>query len=140
MIRLFVFGTLKRGFPLHARGLAQARFLCSAETVEPRPLLIAGKWFAPMMIDEPGAGERVRGELFGIERAQLLALDVLESIGKPGNLRKRIRIATADGRRCSAFAYMKERVLALPVHAGPLGYYDDPRFVPPERRTKVAKQ
>jgi gamma-glutamylaminecyclotransferase len=79
-----------------------------AETVEGRPLLIAGEWFAPMMIDEPGVGERVRGELFAIERTRLAALDALESIGKPGNLRKRIRVAMADGRRCSALDYMKE--------------------------------
>jgi gamma-glutamylaminecyclotransferase len=130
MIRLFVFGTLKRGFPLHERGLSGARFLCPAETVEARPLLIAGEWFAPMLIDEPGVGESVHGELFAIERTRL----ALEAIGKPGNLRKRIRVAMANGRRCSALAYMKERVLAEPVHAGPLACYDDRRFVPPERR------
>jgi gamma-glutamylaminecyclotransferase len=54
--KVFVFGTLKRGFPLHDQGLSDARFLGIYRTRKRYPLLIAGPWFAPMMFNEPGVG------------------------------------------------------------------------------------
>lgn len=50
MHRLFVFGTLKRGFPLHERALAGATWLGRGITVEAYPMFVAGRWFAPMML------------------------------------------------------------------------------------------
>ena len=59
MIPLFVYGTLKRGFPLHETGLSGARCLGPYRTVSKYPLYVAGPWFTPMMLDEPGTGMRV---------------------------------------------------------------------------------
>ncbi|AUX76920.1 hypothetical protein NXT3_CH02357 [Sinorhizobium fredii] len=65
----------------------------------------------------------------------LLRLDRMESIGKPGNFRRRIRVVPRrHGCRCEAFAYFKARFLAAPVHTGYLRSYEDRRFVPPWRR------
>jgi hypothetical protein len=64
MTRAFVFGTLKRGFPLHRHGLTGARFLGRRRTVERYPMVVASPRYAPMMLDRPGAGRHVVGEIY----------------------------------------------------------------------------
>jgi gamma-glutamylaminecyclotransferase len=88
--KVFVFGTLKRGFPLHQQQLAGARSVGVYQTRERYPMLIAGPWFAPMMFSEPGVGFRVDGELYGVDDSTIAVLDQLESSGKPGNFRVEI--------------------------------------------------
>lgn len=133
---LFVFGTLKRGFPLHDPGLRGAQFVGLYRTQERFPLAIAGPWFAPMMFDEPGNGHKVRGELYRVHPCQLVALDQMESIGKPGNLRLKIAVEpVAQGNPVQAFVYMKTRDVAGGVyHSGLLESYEDNRFIVPAAR------
>lgn len=127
--KVFVFGTLKKGFPLHDRGLLGAAFLGVFRTHWRFPMLIAGPRFAPMMLNEPHLGFRVIGELYEVDEATLMRLDELESVGKPGNLRVLIEVEpVAAGSRVSAFAYMKQRELAEPAHSGFLDLYNDRRF------------
>ncbi len=97
MHRLFVFGTLKRGFPLHKRALAGARWLGRGTTVEAYPMFVAGRWFAPTMLNEPGHGCRVIGELYEIKGSRLKLIDGIESVGVPGNFRTPAWIAPSDG-------------------------------------------
>src|SRR5947199_722720 len=85
-MKVFVFGTLKRGFPLH-HGMTGALFLGRYQTVRPFPMFVAGPWFAPMMMNEPGVGHHVIGELYDADEVQLARLDAMESLGKPGNFR-----------------------------------------------------
>ncbi|MBZ9742012.1 MULTISPECIES: gamma-glutamylcyclotransferase family protein [unclassified Mesorhizobium] len=128
---LFVFGTLKRGFPLHARGLSGARFLGAYKTRQRLPMLVAGPRFAPMMFNEPGTGYQVLGELYSVDAKRLVKLDRLESIGKPGNLRECISVEPIEGGQpLLALAYFKARHLAEPVHTGYLDCYVDRRFIP----------
>lgn len=135
MTKVFVFGTLKRGFPLHARGLSGARYLGRYRTVAPYPMVIAGPWFAPMMFDMPSVGKQVIGELYDVDAHRLGVLDRLESIGKPGNLRNSIAVAPVDaGEPVDAVAYMKAMELATPVHSEYLAEYRDDRFIPPWER------
>jgi len=138
---LFVFGTLKRGFPLHERGLGDAPFIGEARTLERYPMLIAGPWFAPMMLTDPGEGRIIWGELYEVDEERLVVIDTLESVGQPGNWRVLIRVTTQpDGDIVSAFAYLKDRFLAEPVHSGLLDVYADSRFIPPERRAAISNQ
>ena len=135
MHRVFAFGTLKRGFPLHDRGLTGAVFLGRCRTLDPYPMFVAGTWFAPMMLDQPGIGLRVAGELYEVDDGALALIDRLESIGQAGNLRRTIMVELLDGgERHSAIVYMKSAELAQPAHTGYLEDYQDRRFVPPERR------
>ena len=98
-------------------------------------MFVAGPWFAPMMMNEPGSGLHVLGELYEVDDAQLACLDTTESVGKPGNLRIAIDIEPVRaGARCTAFAYMKSRALADPIHTGCLASYQDRLFIPPEQR------
>jgi len=132
VVKLFVFGTLKRGFPLHELGLDGAACLGVYRTLARYPMLIAGPWYAPMMLPEPGHGHRVLGELYEVEPARLALIDAIESVGVPGNLRLAIEVEALDGTvRSEAFAYFKERALAAPTHGGLLAEYQDRRFIPP---------
>lgn len=98
-------------------------------------MMIAGPWFAPMTLDEPGEGRRVRGELYEVDPDTLARLDRLEAVGRPGNFRKKIRVTPERfGPSCDVFAYFKARFLASPAHTGYLASYGDRRFVPPWRR------
>jgi gamma-glutamylaminecyclotransferase len=135
MAKVFVFGTLKKGFPLHDVALCGARFLGTYRTIHPIPLVIAGPWFAPMMLDQPGIGMRVEGELYEIDDAELTQLDDLESLGEIGNFRKSIHVEAVHERlMVEAAAYMKANELADPIHSGYLADYQDHRFVPPWER------
>jgi gamma-glutamylaminecyclotransferase len=134
MVKIFVFGTCKRGFPLHEAALCDASFLGPCQTVERDPMLIAGPWYAPMLLPEPGRGLRVKGELYEIADSRLVEIDAIESIGKPGNLRIIVAIERRNGQSCRAFAYAKSPALAAPVHSGFLDDYQDRRFIPSWRR------
>jgi gamma-glutamylaminecyclotransferase len=136
LAKVFVFGTLKTGFPLHEVGLGDAVPIGAYRTVECYPMLVAGQCYAPMMLHEPGRGLRVRGELYEIDRVRLRSLDAIESVGTPGNLRIMIDIEPLNGGpRVSAYAYMKSADLAVPAHTGWLDDYQDRRFIPPWSRT-----
>ena len=85
--------------------------------------------------DEPGIGKRVTGELYEVSAQCLAQLDRLESAGIPGNFRRPIEIAPVNGGTATtAFAFMKARALAEPLHSGYLESYEDRRFIPPEAR------
>ncbi len=88
-----------------------------------------------MLLDQPGQGRHVVGELYELDEAILAHLDPLESIGQPGNLRITITVAPLSGDAgCEAFAYAKTPELATPVHSGYLAEYLDRRFIPPWQR------
>lgn len=135
MTPIFVYGTLKRGFPLHDQALRDARFIGAVATVERYPLVIGGPWFGPMMFDEPGEGHRIHGELFEVDAGQLAAVDEAERIGEPGNLKTWLRITSLGGGTVlEALAYPKARFLAEPRHSGLIADYQDRRYIPPWQR------
>lgn len=135
MLHVFVYGTLKRGFPFHSLGLARSEFLGEVRTSEPYPMVIAGSFYGPMMLDRPGHGLPVWGELYRVEPDHLPRLDELEGVGKPGSFRSKLRIrARAGGEPQEAIGYMKARNWLSPVHTGYLSDYRDTRFIPPWER------
>lgn len=87
MPTIFVYGTLKRGFP-NAAGLDGQRFLGAARTLDAWPLVVGGQWFSPSMLPERGVGHRVAGELWEVDAATLAALDRLESTHLPTGYRR----------------------------------------------------
>jgi len=139
MIAIFAAGTLKRGFALHEEGLARAIFVGRYRTLEAFPMVIAGPWYAPMILTQPGTGEKIVGQLYAVPIADLADLDALESVGKPGNFRTTVQLEPiGTGPSASAFMYVKSPELASPVHSGYLSDYQDRRFVPPSRRSTHA--
>ena len=126
--RIFVYGTLKRGFPNHAL-MQGATFVGDALTIAAYPMIVQGRHFSPVMIPEPGQGHRIVGELWEVEDAKLAALDELESIHLPtGYIRDTIPVEV-DGARFEAGVYFKPRARIVVVQSEPHADYQDRRYV-----------
>lgn len=80
--RVFVYGTLKRGQPNHGvlleRGNGRAAFRGRGRTLEPYPLVIAGEHNIPWLLNLPGRGRRVLGEIYAVDERMLSFLDEFE--------------------------------------------------------------
>jgi len=137
MHRVFVYGTLKRGFPNHDAGLAGQRFLGRFHTRDAYPLVVAGRWFSPVLLAERGTGHRVHGEVFAVDDEVLAELDRIESTHLPqGYDRIGIAVTAAFGDAAfDAWTYVKQRERLDVIHSGPLEEYgQDPRYVPAAER------
>lgn len=84
MTQIFVYGTLKRGQPNHYRMLDSANghssFLSSACTVGKFPLIISGQYNIPFLLDAPGRGHRIQGEVYSVDERMLAFLDDFERV------------------------------------------------------------
>ena len=125
---VFVFGTLKEGFPNFATNKG-ARVAGHFMTVEPYPLYLVGERFSPWLVDAAGEGERVVGQVFEVDEATLVAMDELERIAEPDGYRRVMLEVEAlqDGRgaTCIVNAYIKPRgqFSVEDVRLGPLQEY-----------------
>ncbi|XP_049609067.1 gamma-glutamylaminecyclotransferase [Syngnathus scovelli] len=84
MAQIFIYGTLKRGQPNHFRMLDKsvgaAQLLASVVTTERFPLVIASEYNIPFLLNLPGQGHRVHGELYRVDKPLLHFLDDFEDI------------------------------------------------------------
>lgn len=130
MHRVFVYGTLKRGFPNHGY-MDGATYGGDGLTVETYPLVVGGTWFTPYLIPEPGTGHRVKGELWNVPEALMPALDRLESVHLPNGYRRRMIMVEPDGGGAAveAWTYFRERRHIAIIHTGNLDDYQDRRYV-----------
>lgn len=76
---VFVYGTLKRGGSNH-HWMTGQRFLGDARLAPGHGLYSLGEY--PGLVAEPGATERVRGELWAVDDAGLAGLDELEGVAE----------------------------------------------------------
>ncbi|XP_069061168.1 gamma-glutamylaminecyclotransferase isoform X2 [Pleurodeles waltl] len=102
MTYIFVYGTLKTGQPNHhimTDGVhGKARFHGRGRTVEKYPLVIAGAYNIPYLINTAGTGHHVAGEIYAVDDLLLQYLDEFE--GCPDmyqRILERIRIVEWDG-------------------------------------------
>ena len=82
---VFSYGTLKRGFPNHSiMEEIKASYLVDAITKFKYPLVLAGKWNTPFLIDNKNYPNsyKVNGELFEIDKKGISTLDEFEGVGK----------------------------------------------------------
>lgn len=134
---VFVYGTLKRGFPNFEAHLDHARFMGKAVTTTPYRLVMAGRWRTPMMINENGEGAHIWGELFAVDPSTLAKLDQLEQIGEPGGyiVAQTTVLLQPSATALKALTYLKQPddigsvVETLTDH-----YPLDPQYVPPRNR------
>ena len=118
--RIFVYGTLKKGFPNHHRYMQSAEKLGNYRTVENYPLVLIGHRYVPCMINAPGEGEPIEGELYEVDNDCLKRLDALERIKKPDGYRRlKINIRSVE----------KHNAVALEAHA----YLITPKFAKDRR-------
>ncbi|MEL6373026.1 MAG: gamma-glutamylcyclotransferase family protein [Pseudomonadota bacterium] len=147
---VFVYGTLKRGYPNHVPDRDGERFIGNARTLHAYPLVSTGRWHIVVLVDEAGRGERVEGELFELDEAALARWDDLESVHLPdGYVRLAIPVESLDplpvedrgdppqsGSALAAWAYLKPRARLGDVHKEfGARYPHDPDYVPRARRT-----
>lgn len=125
---VFVYGTLKENFPNFAsnRGIRLPGTYCTRERY---PLYLAGERFSPWLVNRPGQGERVTGQVFAVDAATLAAMDALERITEPDGYRRVVLMLEcyeSDGpQTLDALAYLKQTEHCTPgmIHAGPLSEY-----------------
>lgn len=82
---VFVYGSLKRHQPNYEAWLAnpekgEAVFHAQGQTVQPFPLIVASRYNIPYLLDAPGLGKRVQGEVFNVDDVMLKNLDVMEDV------------------------------------------------------------
>jgi gamma-glutamylaminecyclotransferase len=125
---VFVFGTLKEGFPNFATNRG-TRLPGEFRTRASYPLYLVGERHSPWLIEEPGKGLRVTGQIFRVDAETLAEMDALERVSEPdGYRRKLLELDGADSSSVvSAYAYLKapEQLVPSEVRAGPLGKYTD---------------
>lgn len=125
---MFVFGTLKAEFP-NSDVNTGTRVPGSFVTEDPYPFYLVGERHSPWVLNSPGQGLHVKGQLFEVTDAGLERMDALERVGEAdGYERIRIKVratglASAD--TVDAFVYLKNPSLLRmdEVRAGPLGEY-----------------
>ena len=128
MTLLFVYGSLKQGFP-NAHVNRGERLPGVYRTSQRLPMYLLGEGQVPCLVLAPGSGEQVLGELYRVDAAALEAMDRLERLGDvDGYLRQAIDVETvgaASAEIINAFAYMKrpEQLPAQAPRVGPLAEY-----------------
>jgi len=82
LFKVFVYGTLKRGEPnfsvLSTAKNGFSQFLSEAETTTKFPLVVGTRYNIPFLLDRPGVGNFVKGEIFTVDEKMLEELDKLE--------------------------------------------------------------
>ncbi|EPS61870.1 hypothetical protein M569_12924 [Genlisea aurea] len=106
---IFTYGTLKRGFANHCLlddliSTGDAAFVASGATVHALPL-VCGPYRVPFLLNFPGLGNRVYGEIYAVSPAALIRIDDLEGVSRGHYERLPIEIEEATGERRSAEAY-----------------------------------
>ncbi|XP_052402963.1 gamma-glutamylaminecyclotransferase C-like [Carassius gibelio] len=100
MHHVFIYGTLKKGQPNHSiitnTTIGQAEFLAYARTVEPYPLVIATKNNYPFLLNLPGKGQRVHGEIYSVDQKMLDFLDEFEECPELYQ-RTKVQLEVQDG-------------------------------------------
>ena len=108
---VFVYGTLKKGFPNHDRHMTRATLVGTFRTRERYRLVLNGDRFSPCLMAGAGQGHRVVGEVYTVDAAGLAEMDRLERIDRPdGYRRHRILVDPIDGAATGSrdvFVYLK---------------------------------
>lgn len=121
---VFVYGTLKQGFPNAATNRGR-RIAAAATTLDPWPLYLVSERSVPWLIDRKSEGLRVTGELYEVDDDALAAMDRLERIDAPDGYRRRTIAVSVEGNTREAQVYLKEPDQLSPgeIKAGPLAEY-----------------
>ncbi len=110
---IFVYGTLKEGFPNFSLNPGR-RIPGSFRTRQPFPLYVVQLLVeerAPWLVNSPGQGVQVSGQVFEVDDATLQSMDTFEEVGVPsGYVRLTLELESVqlDAGVLRAHVYMKE--------------------------------
>ena len=102
---LFVYGTLRTGLP-NGNFMDKYTLVSKATTVEKFPMVIASPFNIPFVLNKPGTGFYIRGEVYDVE-SDITALDKFENVPMVYS-RKAIQVILDSGAEESAFIYILE--------------------------------
>ena len=108
MERIFIFGTLKQDFP-NFRFNSGLKLAGAFVTWKKYPLYLIGPRYSPWMINDPGAGFNVEGQVFEVDTSGLKLMDALERIDQEdGYRRSTVLVQNRDtGAVTDVFVYLK---------------------------------
>ncbi|KAH8415961.1 hypothetical protein KR222_005305, partial [Zaprionus bogoriensis] len=120
--KLFVYGALKYGQPSNSilanTGNGYANFWCRATTTQKLPLVIATRYNIPFLLNKPGVGYYVTGEIYEVDDRMLNSLDNLEDCEEIYTREKHdMNIGVGEGTvPCWVYLLQKypEKLLSLP--------------------------
>ena len=145
-MHLFIYGTLKKGFANHDTVMKGTEYLGAGVSLNRFPLLIAGQWNSPVLMEEPGSGFQVQGELYRVAEEKLAEIDQFEGTDSPhGYYRKAISVIPnypIDGGCVGilAYTYFKQPSGLMHVTAGPLRLFPpDNQYIPRSQRNTFPK-
>lgn len=125
--KVFVFGTLKQGFPNFHLNHGQ-RLPGHFSTVQAYPLYLIGDRYSPWLINDPGHGEIVTGEIYLVSDQELETMDKLERTEKKfGYQRLSIQVKnTETSEVLNVFSYLKpkDQLKIKNIKLGPLNQYE----------------
>ncbi len=108
MHQVFVFGTLKEGFPNFAINKG-VRYPGNFQTKNRYPLYLVGERYSPWLILNRGFGHQVQGQVFLVDDGVLGEMDVLERIDVADGYR-RVELTVIEqvtGEELEVYAYGK---------------------------------
>ena len=127
MYPVFLFGTLKQGFPNSSRNRG-SRVPGEFLTKNRYPLYLVGERHSPWLVLSKGEGFQIRGQVFMVDEAALSDMDRLERISEADGYR-RVQIAVnseSSNEEMQVFAYVKppQQLQDMLVRLGPIAEYE----------------
>jgi gamma-glutamylaminecyclotransferase len=127
MYPVFVFGTLKQGFP-NSSANKGSRVAGEFITKNRYPLYLVGERYSPWLVASKGEGFQVRGQVFMADESTLDEMDRLERINETDGYR-RVQISVyseSTNEELQVFVYVKppEQLQGIQVQLGPLTEYE----------------
>ncbi|GER50516.1 AIG2-like (avirulence induced gene) family protein [Striga asiatica] len=98
---IFTYGTLKQGFSNHPllqdmMAAGDVSFVGACQTLHRLPL-VCGPYRVPFLLNMPGRGQRVSGELYAVSAAALARMDELEGVSRGHYERLPIEVEMESG-------------------------------------------
>lgn len=137
MNHVFVYGTLKSGFQNHSPYMDGLTCLGRYRTLESFPLVTFGRYHTPCLMNDPGRGHRVYGELYPVPDDRLPAMDHLEETHLPNSYRRLVTaVEPADGGAPQeVYIYLRAPEHVTDVRSEPVPEYAfDPTYIAPAHR------
>ena len=124
---IFLFGTLKEGYPNYHSNYGN-RVEGDFFTTDRYPLYLVGERYSPWLINDPGSGEFVQGQVFSVDQSALDIMDSLERITEPDGY-QRVQVIVKNDvamEELVVHIYMKQAHLLNPgeIRMGPLKCYE----------------
>ncbi|HZM36199.1 MAG TPA: gamma-glutamylcyclotransferase family protein [Burkholderiales bacterium] len=126
--RVFVYGTLKEGFPNFGTNTG-TRIPGVFVTKDRYPLYLIGERHSPWMINTPGEGKQVIGQIFEVNLEVLERMDILQRVSAPDGYERTqitVRSQSAESEdELLVHAYLKHprNLSGAEIIAGPFSEY-----------------